>query len=158
MKCPECGSEVAPGEKFCGNCGATIESEDLQSGAEEEATPDADQEEAPDTEVEAPSSGETVVIDRRAEPLPEPDEPPAAEELEFDDAPPPPPPPTAPVAQSGSQRKTWISVAIVVAVILLCCCCVVVAAIAFSEDILYAIEDLGIARAAPTVLRACGLA
>ncbi|RLC91921.1 MAG: hypothetical protein DRI77_13380 [Chloroflexi bacterium] len=24
MKCPECGTEVAPGDVFCGNCGSMV--------------------------------------------------------------------------------------------------------------------------------------
>jgi len=125
VKCPECGSEVAPGEQFCGNCGAPIEA-------------------ASSEEADAVSSSETILAEAPVLPDLEPEPAPVSAEPEF--APPPPPPPPA-AAEGKDKKKTWIIVAIVVAVLLLCCCCpIAITAIAAStgalEDVLWELENL----------------
>jgi hypothetical protein len=139
MKCPECGSELGPDEKFCGSCGAPVESE-------------APSDEAPSF----PSGDETVISDALELPPLEPDEPPVPEEPEFapPPPPPPPPPPVAP-AQGSDKKKVWIIVAIVAAVLILCCCCVVIVGGVFWEDIARELESLGMA--VPTLVSGAGL-
>ena len=122
MKCPECGSEIVAGEKFCGNCGAPVE------GGES----------APETVAEMPSTSETIVTAAPVVADLEPEDAPplAAEAYE----PPPAPPPAAP-AGNPNRKMIWIIVAVVV-VLLLCCCCIIGLAVVFSEDIAYMVEDL----------------
>jgi hypothetical protein len=151
MKCPECGSEVAPGERFCGNCGAPIEWE-TATPEQEELTPSGEvpASEAPDVleaKVQAPAE-EPAEEDHDLAPAPPPlpdagqaampgDQepvPPAEEETavlppEEEMVPPPPPagaapPPVSPMPPRRGQdtRWVWIIVVIVIAILALCCC------------------------------------
>jgi hypothetical protein len=116
MKCPECGSEVGPGEQFCGNCGAPVEAT--------EALPGDDQEKFGD---------ETVIAEAPVIPPLEPEEPLASEEPEL--APPPPPPPPIAEAGGGGKKKTGMIIAIVaIVVILLCCCCITAVVIFLNSE------------------------
>jgi hypothetical protein len=132
MKCPECGSEVAPDEKFCGNCGAPIEGLDTSSEVASEEP-----------------AGETVAASVPiTPPLPEPEDMPALEAPEVEAVPPPLP---AASADSGSRKTVWIIVAIAAAVIVLCCCCGALGlAILNSEEFQDAVNDL--AMIAPQIL------
>lgn len=67
MKCPECGSEVAPGERFCGNCGAPI---DVETAVPEqkEPTPSGEAEAVDATIVEAPGPLDAEVDTAAEEP------------------------------------------------------------------------------------------
>jgi hypothetical protein len=109
MKCPECGSEVGPGEQFCGNCGAPVEA------------------------TEAPPGDETVIAEAPVIPPLEPEEPLAPEEPDLA-PPPPPPPPIAEAAGSGKKKTGMIIAIIAVVVILLCCCCIAAVAIFLNSD------------------------
>jgi uncharacterized membrane protein YvbJ len=127
MKCPECGTEVAPDEKFCGNCGAPLE------GSAPEA-PSTDE-----TAVTESTPGDETVVDQApaiasAEPEDLPDLP--APEIEM------PPPPPAQTAEKASNKTVWIIVAIVV--VLLCCCCTIalVAILANTDGFVDALEDI----------------
>ncbi len=140
-KCAECGSEVGPGEQFCGNCGAPVEATEA----------------LPVEEADVLSSGETILAEAPVIPDPEPEPIPVPSEPEY--APPPPPPPPAP-AEGGSKKKTWIIIAIVAVVLLLCCCCpIAIGAIAAStgalEDVIWELENLieEFAMIAPSVIQ-----
>jgi hypothetical protein len=122
MKCPECGTEASPDEKFCGNCGAPLpETEPL---AEEPLAAEPLAAEPP-----LPPGEEKVT---EAVPLPsEPEETeleptfsPPITEPETTFTPPPPPPPE--ITSAGKTNKTLIIVIVVIVLLLLCCCCVVV--------------------------------
>lgn len=107
MKCPECGSEVGPEERFCGNCGAPIEREAAEPEGIEPApteetmlveTPPLLEEEVEDPTEEPPgekaefapalppAGAEEIVLPPEGEPAPPPVQeeemvpPPASEE------------------------------------------------------------------------------
>jgi hypothetical protein len=80
MKCPECGSEVASGERFCGNCGAPIERETAPS-EEQEPTPSSEATGVDVTIVEAPGQFEAKAK--------MPEEGPIEEEQDIVSTPPP---------------------------------------------------------------------
>ncbi|MBN1641838.1 MAG: zinc ribbon domain-containing protein [Anaerolineae bacterium] len=146
MKCPECGSEVAPDEKFCGNCGAPL----------------PDGEPAPEAPDEAPPAGETIVAEApftteepivaetpfaTEEPVEPEDLPPlSAPHVEALPEPPPPAPPVpaAPVT-TGNRKTVWIILAVVAAVLLCCCCCAAILVITFSADIESALQGVSMA-------------
>lgn len=153
MKCPDCGSEVGPEERFCGNCGAPIERDTAGPEGAKSALPD-----------------ETMLVQAAPlleEEVEEPEDEPASEEGGF---PPPPadaegivPPPEeqdiipspveemipapmegplpaavsttevsrpspAQAPRGESNRTIWIIVAVAVVVLLLVlCCCAIVA-------------------------------
>ena len=135
MKCPECGTETAPGEQFCGNCGAPIP-------AAEESLPDPDREPEPFGD-ETVYSQPAVIPPLEPEPEPDPEFEPSMAPEEPELAPPPPPPPAPP--QGQDKKKTWIIVGIVVAVLLLCCCCVALIIgvfVANQDEIMEAIESV----------------
>jgi hypothetical protein len=135
MKCSECGSEIVPGEKFCGNCGAPVEGA-MPAGEDEQ---------------ESPARDETVIAETPAVPPIEPDEP-SLPELDEDLPPPPPPPPPLEPAQGRDNKRTWIIVAVVAILLILCCCCVVILGSVFWEDIADAVE--GMAEIVPTLIDA----
>lgn len=111
MKCPECGSEVAAGEQFCGNCGAPVE-------ATEAAPPDREA-----------FGDETVISEAPVIPPPEPEPPLAPVQSDFS------PPPAPPAAEGGDKKKTTTIIAIAVAVVvLLCCCCLVALALLLTSQ------------------------
>jgi hypothetical protein len=56
MRCPECGSEVDPGERFCGNCGAPIEWE-TATPEQQEPTPSGEATDLLDAKAKAPGEG-----------------------------------------------------------------------------------------------------
>ncbi len=125
MKCPECGAEVGPGEKFCGNCGAPIE------GGTAEAVPG-------DETILAGPSMMPPEPPPAEEPAYVPPPPPPPEEPAYIPPPPPPPPPPSPSPTSPgglkSNKTIWIIVAIIVAVLLLCCCCAIIVAVVISAN------------------------
>jgi hypothetical protein len=125
MKCPECGSEVGPGEQFCGNCGAPVEAT--------EALPGDDQERFGD---------ETVIAEAPVVPPYEPEKPLAPEEPNF--VPPPPPPPIVAAGGAGKKKTGMIIALVAIVVILLCCCCIAAVVIFLNseagQDILYELD------------------
>jgi hypothetical protein len=125
MKCPECGSEVGPGEQFCGNCGAPVEAT--------EALPGDDQERFGD---------ETVIAEAPVVPPYESEKPLAPEEPNF--VPPPPPPPIVEAGGAGKKKTGMIIALVAIVVILLCCCCIAAVVIFLNseagQDILYELD------------------
>jgi len=85
MRCPKCDEEVPEGNKFCGNCGATIDADDVEKepAAEAEREPAVEVEREPAAEERAPEP-----------PRPAPTEP----------APPPPVEPTPRPDRSPEQE------------------------------------------------------
>jgi hypothetical protein len=142
MNCPECGAQVAAGERFCGNCGTP-----LQASAPDPGRPDVDlpDQGPPTDDVELASGQDAAAADEAPvswnaigeetiyseptqlseEPMPLPVEetfvPDPAGSPGEPAAPSPPPPP--PVVTKGSSNKKLI-IAIVVLVVLLLCCCI----------------------------------
>lgn len=135
MKCPECGSEVGPEERFCGNCGAPIESEiAAPEGAEPTLSDETMVAEATgllEEEVEVPAQ-EPPSEDHDIVPAPlPPDEEEIVPPLVEKSPPPaatsePPPPLPTPTPRGQDSKKLWIIVAIVVVVLIFCCCALVI--------------------------------
>jgi hypothetical protein len=151
MKCPECGSDIGPDEKFCGNCGAIVQPSEPSPG-EEQTIPSGDEVIIePPSEMDEPSepiafeSDASPVLDETAYmPSIEPVEPSRTEDLELPSSPPPPPPPPPTVSPAGKEGKnrTALIIGIVVAVLILLCCCCVIAVSVFlysepGQDLLY---------------------
>lgn len=140
VKCPECGSEVSPEERFCGNCGAPMPQGPEVSPIDEPM--DTEEEEA----LLEPIGGETIMSEPVTpsppfEPVPPPSGMPAYTPPPLSSTPPLPPPPAA-----KNKNTTWIIIVIVVVVLLLCCCCI--AAVAFflsSEQGIDLLEEMGLA-------------
>lgn len=108
-KCPECGSTIAPDERFCGNCGALLP-----------GPPPETSEDAPAPPEDLTLSGEPLAPEQPEEiAMPEPESPDltvlTAEEIEE-----------ATPAPARTNRTVWIVVAIVAAVLLLCCCALII--------------------------------
>lgn len=143
MKCPECGSEVGPEERFCGNCGAPIESEvAAPEGAEPTLSDETMVAEATgvlEEEVEVPAQGPpSEDHDIVPAPPPPPDEeevvPPLAEESPPSAATSEPPPPLpTPTPRGQDSKKLWIIVAIVVVVLIFCCCALVIGGLLLAQ-------------------------
>ena len=160
MKCPECGNEVGPEERFCGNCGAPIEREVAASeGAEptpsdqtmvpeaaglleEEAElpaqepPSKDHDFAP--ALPPPPSAEEAAAPPEEETVPPPEEEEVVPSPAEESPPPaatsePPPPPPTPTPRGQDSKKLWIIVAIVVVVLASCCCALVVGALLLAQ-------------------------
>jgi hypothetical protein len=154
MKCPECSSVVAQGERFCGNCGAPIEKATARSEQDELAPSDETmlvqtpglleaEAEATDEEPSEPDVGPTPPPPPTAGGLLEPPEelvamppsdeaavppPPMSEPpaLGSASAAPPPASPRRPRLDDGN-RRVWIIVAVIAVLLALCCCASVVA-------------------------------
>jgi hypothetical protein len=161
MRCPECGSEVGPEERFCGNCGAPVEGDVPEpesagpEGAEPEGVESAPPEEtmlvegpalledevnvseegAPDEDRELVPSPPPAPSMEDVVPLPEEEGtvPPPEEELRPPAATYEPAPPSPAPPRGQSSKRIWIIVAVVVAVLILCCCALVVGSLLLTQ-------------------------
>jgi len=159
VNCPNCGAENDAEARFCAECGAPLENQDIEAtviGQNLRDIVDSDQTiMAGPAEIEAEEAA-TVAVDQAAlaaavaeerdSSAPEPETPPAS-----------PSGPSSIPAGTGSgggdggfgpgsgdqNRKMWIIIGVVVLVLLLCCCCaLIIGALAGSGDFEKIIKDL----------------